>query len=72
MEVPVINANSVYQDQTLRSAVADLSLHCLPMSLNGTLGIYELTFKCLPLSAAGGAKKDANDQTAFYVCYGKV
>ena len=30
--MPVINANSVDPDQTPRSAVSDLGLHCLPMS----------------------------------------
>ena len=32
-EIPVFNANSVYPDQTPRSAASDLGLHCLPMSL---------------------------------------
>ena len=30
--IPVVNANSVDSDQTLRSAASGLGLHCLPMS----------------------------------------
>ena len=37
-----LRANSVYPDQTPRSAASDLDLHCLPMSKNGTLGLYGL------------------------------
>ena len=32
IEIPVLGANSVDPDQTPRSAVSDLSLHCLPVS----------------------------------------
>ena len=32
IEIPVFNAKSVDHDQTLRSAVSDLGLHCLPIS----------------------------------------
>ena len=32
IEIPVLNANSVYPDQTPRSAASDLGLHCLAMS----------------------------------------
>ena len=32
-ETPVFNANSVDSDQKPRSAVSDLDLHCLPVSL---------------------------------------
>ena len=35
------NANSVDPDQTLRIAASDLGLHYLPVSLYGTLGLYE-------------------------------
>ena len=30
--IPVLNANSVDLDNTLRSAASDLDLHCLPIS----------------------------------------
>ena len=33
IEIDVFNANSVDPDQTPRSAVSDLCLHCLPISL---------------------------------------
>ena len=33
IEIPVFNANSVDPDQMLCSAMSDLGLHCLPMSL---------------------------------------
>ena len=33
MEIPVLNANSVNPDQTLRSVASDLGLDCLPVSL---------------------------------------
>ena len=33
LEIPAFNANSVDPDQTPRSAVSDLGLHCLPVSL---------------------------------------
>ena len=32
IEIPVINANSVFSDQTPHSAASDLGLHCLPLS----------------------------------------
>ena len=32
-EIPVLNANSVDRDQMPHSAVSDLGLHCLPLSL---------------------------------------
>ena len=32
LEIPIFNANSVYPDQTPRSAASDLGLHCLQMS----------------------------------------
>ena len=35
--MPVINANSVDLDQTARSAASDLSLHCSPCHIYGTL-----------------------------------
>ena len=38
----VFNANSVHPDQMPGSAVSDLSLHCLPMSLLWRLGINGL------------------------------
>ena len=33
VEIPVLNANNVDPDQTLRSAASDLGLHCLLVSL---------------------------------------
>ena len=33
IEIPVFNANNVDADQTPRSAVSDLGLHCLPIPL---------------------------------------
>ena len=38
IQIFVFNANSVDPDQTPRSAVSDLDLHCLPMSLLLMLG----------------------------------
>ena len=35
IEISVVNANSVDPDQTPHSATSDLSLHCLPITLNG-------------------------------------
>ena len=35
IEVPVLNANNVDPDQTLRFVVSDLGLHCLPTPLLG-------------------------------------
>ena len=32
-EIPVLNANSIYPDQTPHYAASDLGIHCLPMSL---------------------------------------
>ena len=42
MEIPVLNASSVDPDQMLRSVASDLDLHCLSISLCGTLGINGL------------------------------
>ena len=33
IKIPVLNASSVDSDQVPHSAVSDLGLHCLPMSL---------------------------------------
>ena len=41
--MPVINANSVDPDQTPRSAVSDLGLHCLQMFHLWELGTNGLT-----------------------------
>ena len=38
-------------DPSTRSAASDLGLHCLPMSHNGTLGLYGLI--TLPLCTGG-------------------
>ena len=40
-----LNANSEDPGQTLRSVASDLGLHCLPMSLYGTLGLNGLIWK---------------------------
>ena len=42
-EIPVFNANIVEPDQTPYSSASDLLLHCLSMSLLGSLGINGLS-----------------------------
>ena len=42
MQIPVFIANSIDPDQTPHSAASDLGLHCLSVSLYGTVGINEL------------------------------
>ena len=51
IEIPVFNANSVDPDQTPRSAASDLGLHCLPLSLYGTLGSNGLRYLFLGVSS---------------------
>ena len=50
IEIHVFIANSVDPDQTPRSASSDLGLHCLRMSLYGTLDINGLNDRHNPLS----------------------
>ena len=42
LEISELKANSVVPDQTPRSAASDQELHCLSMSLYGTLGLNGL------------------------------
>ena len=44
IEIPVLNANSIGPDQTPRSVVSNLGLHCLQMSFYETLDLNGLTF----------------------------
>ena len=43
-KIPELNANSVYPVRTPRSAVSELGLHCLPISLYRTLGLIGFTY----------------------------
>ena len=42
LEISELKASSVVSDQTPRSAASDQELHCLSMSLYGTLGLNRL------------------------------
>ena len=44
VEIPIFIANCVDHDQTSYSAASDLVLHCLSMSLYGTLSINGLIY----------------------------